>query len=105
MCFNPYVALFIGKMRRAARMLRPDIVIVYASVTGLVRQYAYRLAALLGEAFDVTLMPTDAFKVGPLEKAEAVIQMTSTWGAGSAPPMARGWLAYLNTADAREVRT
>jgi hypothetical protein len=102
-CFNPYVVRFLGICKRVKRLLRPKIAIVYASVTGHVKQYAYRLANLLADAFEVAIMPSDDFKIVPLEQAEAVIQMTSTWGAGAAPPCARPWLAFLNTAEAREV--
>jgi sulfite reductase alpha subunit-like flavoprotein len=52
----------------------------------------------------VTLMDCKKFKTAPLREAEAVVQMTSTWGAGAAPPTARAWLSYLNTAEAREAR-
>ena len=100
--FNPYVARFLGIMRRTARLLRPNLVILFSSVTGTTRQYAHRLAALLTDAFTVTVMDVRSFKTGPLRNAEAVVQMTSTWGAGAAPPTARAWLAYLNTAEARE---
>jgi hypothetical protein len=51
--FNPYVARFLGIMRRAKRFLRPKLVIVFSSVTGTTEQYARRLATFLGDAFTV----------------------------------------------------
>lgn len=102
--FNVYVARFLGRMKRVARFVKPNLVIVYSSVTGNTRAYAYRLASLLAPAFTVTMMTAAAFETKPLVDAEAVVQMTSTWGAGAPPPSARPWLSYLATAEAREVR-
>ena len=102
---NPYLLRILGQMRLRARRLRPALTIVYATVTGTTRGYAQRLAKMLSSACAVEIMSAEDYAPASLARTTVVVQMTSTYGSGAPPTSARKWLAYLSSAEAKQVRS
>ena len=101
---NVYVLRLLGRMRLKVRRKRPNIVIVFATVTGTTRDYAFRLANLLSAAFAVEVMNAEEYATAPLTDAAVVLQLTSTYGSGAPPTTARKWLKFVTSAEGKSVR-
>lgn len=92
-------ARVIGRFQSVISRKQPDLVIMYASVSGTTVSAAHRLSDTLRSVFSISLVNLEewspAVHVPMLRNCLSAVFMTSTYGSGEPPPRAHAFLQYL----------
>ena len=95
---------FISMNMTTLSSLRPQLLIVYASVSGTAEKGAVRLGAYFSVAFIITFINLRDWNAGIhakwFAKSAAVIFVTSTYGSGIPPPNAGAFISWTVSDDA-----